>query len=119
MLFPGLVNGNEHNGLFKRFDQLLSFCFIGLFKIGGNLENPMSIGYRHHDVLIDFGLGFKNIFHYRIGLTGHMLNFPEVALPKDRKSTRLNSSHVRISYAVFCLKKKILTNTSNTSTISY
>src|SRR5215813_15648912 len=25
---------------------------------------------------------------------------------KDRKSTRLNSSHVRISYAVFCLKKK-------------
>src|SRR3989442_7277152 len=30
------------------------------------------------------------------------------ALPfkEDRKSTRLNSSHVRISYAVFCLKKK-------------
>src|SRR5436305_13202224 len=26
--------------------------------------------------------------------------------PEDRKSTRLNSSHVRISYAVFCLKKK-------------
>src|SRR5690606_40468233 len=25
----------------------------------------------------------------------------------DRKSTRLNSSHVKISYAVFCLKKKI------------
>src|SRR5690554_7055704 len=27
-------------------------------------------------------------------------------LAQDRKSTRLNSSHVRISYAVFCLKKK-------------
>src|SRR5690606_39881362 len=27
-------------------------------------------------------------------------------LNKDRKSTRLNSSHVKISYAVFCLKKK-------------
>src|SRR5690625_6300014 len=27
-------------------------------------------------------------------------------IPKDRKSTRLNSSHVAISYAVFCLKKK-------------
>src|SRR5947209_10780704 len=26
--------------------------------------------------------------------------------PKDRKSTRLNSSHANISYAVFCLKKK-------------
>src|SRR5699024_11732288 len=32
----------------------------------------------------------------------------------DRKSTRLNSSHVSISYAVFCLKKK--TNTSQKST---
>ena len=26
----------------------------------------------------------------------------------DRKSTRLNSSHITISYAVFCLKKKML-----------
>src|SRR2546427_1884745 len=32
---------------------------------------------------------------------------PELALePRDRKSTRLNSSHSQISYAVFCLKKK-------------
>src|SRR5690606_25680833 len=30
---------------------------------------------------------------------------------RDRKSTRLNSSHVKISYAVFCLKKKNRTNT--------
>src|SRR5690606_42023140 len=29
-----------------------------------------------------------------------------VTTPTDRKSTRLNSSHVKISYAVFCLKKK-------------
>src|SRR3712207_7866997 len=29
------------------------------------------------------------------------------ALVEDRKSTRLNSSHANISYAVFCLKKKI------------
>src|SRR5699024_12480596 len=28
--------------------------------------------------------------------------------PRDRKSTRLNSSHVSISYAVFCLKKKTI-----------
>src|SRR3989442_8858884 len=33
---------------------------------------------------------------------------PKLAGELDRKSTRLNSSHVRISYAVFCLKKKIL-----------
>src|SRR3712207_7260541 len=30
---------------------------------------------------------------------------------QDRKSTRLNSSHANISYAVFCLKKKIPTHT--------
>src|SRR3989442_8774269 len=34
-------------------------------------------------------------------------------LPADRKSTRLNSSHVRISYAVFCLKKKKNTRTKS------
>src|SRR5437660_11192595 len=34
---------------------------------------------------------------------------------RDRKSTRLNSSHVAISYAVFCLKKKIL-NSNDTVT---
>src|SRR3989442_8052402 len=33
----------------------------------------------------------------------------------DRKSTRLNSSHVRISYAVFCLKKKKNKNTQHHS----
>src|SRR2546430_6154135 len=31
---------------------------------------------------------------------------PPAPLPQDRKSTRLNSSHSQISYAVFCLKKK-------------
>src|SRR5256885_4784498 len=36
--------------------------------------------------------------------------------PTDRKSTRLNSSHLVISYAVFCLKKKKIK--SNTRTVS-
>src|SRR3712207_3087524 len=34
------------------------------------------------------------------------LQFSAVGLIEDRKSTRLNSSHANISYAVFCLKKK-------------
>src|SRR5690554_878997 len=38
----------------------------------------------------------------------------KVELNRDRKSTRLNSSHVRISYAVFCLKKKKKKNKENT-----
>src|SRR5690606_41449019 len=43
-------------------------------------------------------------------LSGASVTFePAGGLPSltDRKSTRLNSSHVKISYAVFCLKKKI------------
>src|SRR5688572_31314316 len=42
---------------------------------------------------------------------GHLLLEPRVGVDdvpvlRDRKSTRLNSSHSQISYAVFCLKKK-------------
>src|SRR5256885_5775447 len=36
----------------------------------------------------------------------------------DRKSTRLNSSHLVISYAVFCLKKKKTKNTKNISNLA-
>src|SRR5438874_3786286 len=37
----------------------------------------------------------------------------DVVAGQDRKSTRLNSSHVEISYAVFCLKKKKKTKKKN------
>src|SRR5947207_3544086 len=37
---------------------------------------------------------------------------------RDRKSTRLNSSHTVISYAVFCLKKKKITHTHTQTTVS-
>src|SRR3712207_6901016 len=40
------------------------------------------------------------------GLNGRVLNYPRGKVLGDRKSTRLNSSHANISYAVFCLKKK-------------
>src|SRR5439155_26068894 len=44
----------------------------------------------------------------RVGqsLLAQVLHRPLEAAKGDRKSTRLNSSHVAISYAVFCLKKK-------------
>src|SRR5258708_9338028 len=41
------------------------------------------------------------------------------AIRTDRKSTRLNSSHQIISYAVFCLKKKNNKHTAYTMTIDY
>src|SRR5207245_5364301 len=48
---------------------------------------------------------------HHVGVVGHVLLEERVAVVEeyiDRKSTRLNSSHGSISYAVFCLKKKTL-----------
>src|SRR5205085_11623335 len=39
-------------------------------------------------------------------IAGHATDMWVTMLAEDRKSTRLNSSHSQISYAVFCLKKK-------------
>src|SRR5947199_6642737 len=54
---------------------------------------------RHGDTRLWLAYG-----HYRNGILG---------APADRKSTRLNSSHLGISYAVFCLKKKKQTSHEN------
>src|SRR5699024_12423273 len=46
-------------------------------------------------------------YEWYIAEAQHRINdFLGIKPEKDRKSTRLNSSHVSISYAVFCLKKK-------------
>src|SRR3712207_8914346 len=42
----------------------------------------------------------------RAELVSFVTGRPKYDFRKDRKSTRLNSSHANISYAVFCLKKK-------------
>src|SRR2546430_12272155 len=48
-----------------------------------------------------------NVFNPRIEVNGNAAHGRWTFLgPLDRKSTRLNSSHSQISYAVFCLKKK-------------
>src|SRR3712207_8916143 len=41
----------------------------------------------------------------QLGLKPHVAVLPPMHAGEDRKSTRLNSSHANISYAVFCLKK--------------
>src|SRR5215510_10789685 len=55
------------------------------------------------DVILGLDLG-KQAFDGKVRDFARALEKADVAL--DRKSTRLNSSHVAISYAVFCLKKK-------------
>src|SRR5690606_40548296 len=64
------------------------------------------------------GLGLRTHFALQVILQTDLLNQAELRFQPvdmfffafeyvlDRKSTRLNSSHVKISYAVFCLKKK-------------
>src|SRR4051794_41277514 len=64
----------------------------------------------------DAGLPMDVQWHLPKGFAGGPLRYPVPTrtsgealreVPLDRKSTRLNSSHPSISYAVFCLKKKI------------
>src|SRR2546422_5293688 len=56
--------------------------------------------------LLRFGVGFGRLGRH-VALGGHHEQRATLSrLPTDRKSTRLNSSHGYISYAVFCLKKK-------------
>src|SRR5690349_23274579 len=44
--------------------------------------------------------------HVEVAIIGDVICPLHLHPTRDRKSTRLNSSHVEISYAVFCLKKK-------------
>src|SRR5207249_10893450 len=53
-------------------------------------------------LLVHFSAGVPQA-HQRRDVTAHHV---PLRVEQDRKSTRLNSSHVSISYAVFCLKKK-------------
>src|SRR3712207_8941945 len=46
------------------------------------------------------------VAHADFGLVARREHEPPELVRQDRKSTRLNSSHANISYAVFCLKKK-------------
>src|SRR5438876_8086053 len=69
---------------------------------------------------------FRDVLkEFRVELSGPLVDIKtDPATLQDRKSTRLNSSHPSISYAVFCLKKKkkkknnIQTHTNN-KTITY
>src|SRR3712207_7363949 len=65
---------------------------------------PQTLAYALTDSPVGLAAWFYDKFADWTDTGGH----PEQALTRDedRKSTRLNSSHANISYAVFCLKKK-------------
>src|SRR5690554_6296433 len=66
------------------------------------LDKDGSIAGKYRKMHIPDDPGFYEKFYFTPGDMG----FHPIQTSIDRKSTRLNSSHVRISYAVFCLKKK-------------
>src|SRR5690625_990310 len=77
-------------------------------KLGDTLLREGYITEQQLIEVLEFQLGIPhiNIFQYPIDQNIVQLVPQEIA-KRDRKSTRLNSSHVAISYAVFCLKKTI------------
>src|SRR5690349_23482313 len=78
------------------------FPYTTLFRSVGNGEHVVGCipCPRHHRIAgLDAGGN-------GMGVTVGVIDSVAWIVPQDRKSTRLNSSHVEISYAVFCLKKK-------------
>src|SRR3712207_7892762 len=69
---------------------------------------PYTTLFRSPGAVLRAGLERPPIFERAVlhGDRGIVLLDPSAHLLEDRKSTRLNSSHANISYAVFCLKKK-------------
>src|SRR5207244_5090556 len=57
---------------------------------------------------LTYGLAYPTIGYADLATLGGPANCVSSSVTADRKSTRLNSSHQIISYAVFCLKKKKL-----------
>src|SRR3712207_8278574 len=77
---------------------------------GAGHPRPRGAG---HDPAALEGVPVRHVRPAGRGRLGHPreLAGDAVPCPGDRKSTRLNSSHANISYAVFCLKKKKQSNT--------
>src|SRR3712207_7005945 len=59
----------------------------------------------HHEPAVGTGHGLVGGGHL-VGRAQRLRRLARAPVVADRKSTRLNSSHANISYAVFCLKKK-------------
>src|SRR5690606_39387393 len=86
------------------------FPYTTLFRSAGDLYYHLSVvdqqPVAHGDLGGQLGVGagdpLPSADHVLAGDHHPVAGAP----PQDRKSTRLNSSHVKISYAVFCLKKK-------------
>src|SRR2546426_2505937 len=83
--------------MIRRPPRSTLFPYTTLFRSPDRPDRPPALRHVHLDV---HGRRRARLHHRH----GHLDDAPR--LRRDRKSTRLNSSHLVISYAVFCLKKK-------------
>src|SRR5699024_11606715 len=86
--------------MIRRPRRFTLFPYTTLFRSGKEYNvNGKNIVYLFSVNGVDYGVDVNNYKENPI-----LTSLDDIG--KDRKSTRLNSSHVSISYAVFCLKKK-------------
>src|SRR3712207_7782905 len=77
------------------------------------LFRSLRVGTRRELDVVLAALAREDTDALRVARVGDVDDHHALAVgPEDRKSTRLNSSHANISYAVFCLKKKKYTDRS-------
>src|SRR3712207_8272206 len=91
--------------MIRRPPRSTLFPYTTLFRsgvaVGEQLHGALEVGEQHGHLLalaLQRAAGGEDALGQMLGRVG--------GRSRDRKSTRLNSSHANISYAVFCLKKK-------------
>src|SRR5690606_39766215 len=86
--------------LFRSHERVLRHRDQRVGEPAGTLRGQLAVDDAQHPRRVGVDAVDTLVFAQRIGIDLDRL------LLRDRKSTRLNSSHVKNSYAVFCLKKK-------------
>src|SRR5258707_1857644 len=102
--------------MIRRPPRSTLFPYTTLFRSIGTRHSPRPLGRKFHTQLGRIALrdrGRVSNRHCEEHLRRSNPAFCRAAPKLDRKSTRLNSSHANISYAVFCLKKKIVEHRSS------
>src|SRR5690554_6954863 len=89
---------------------MVTGILLGFARISGETAPLLFTALNNQFLSTDMGNVMANlpmmIFQYAMSPYSNWQELAWAGALLDRKSTRLNSSHVRISYAVFCLKKK-------------
>src|SRR5690625_2019748 len=93
------------------YDQTITAELCRAFGAGSGVIGPLSRGVGARLSVVDVGVdadlaGVPGVRDRKVGWGSQNMAIGPAMTVEDRKSTRLNSSHVAISYAVFCVKKK-------------